>query len=103
MIVALNILLCFVLPGLFALAAAGLSLSAVRRHATIRQLVFTTFVWSANISSMTVLYQTLTAGQAVSPWPLLLIGFTVIFALAQFVVAAILGAAGRMGRKLATS
>ena len=103
MFAALHILVCFVIPGLFALAAAALSLSALRRHPTIRQLLFTAFVWSANVSSMTVLYQAMTAGQAVSPWPLLLIGFTVVFALVQFVVAAILGAVGRLGRKMATS
>ena len=102
MFAALNILICFIVPGLFALVAAALSISAVRRHPTIRQLVFTAFVWAANISSMTVLYQSMIAGEAVSPWPLLLIGFTVVFALTQFMIAAVLGAVGRLRRKMAT-
>ena len=101
MYAALNILFCFLVPCLFALGASYLSLSALRHHTTFRQLVFSAFVVMASVASVSVLFQDVFTGQAVSALPIALVSFCFIFSIGQFATAALLGAVGRLGQKMA--
>ncbi len=97
----LTILLCLLLPGLFAASACYLSLSALRRHITLRQLAFTALVLVANVTSMSLLFQGIYTGQPVAAIPFALISFTWVFSIGQFATAAMLGAVGRLRQKMA--
>jgi hypothetical protein len=98
MINAFTILAGFVFPMLLVLVASAMSLLALRQHLTVRQLLFTSLVLVTGVSSIALMYGSLAEQHAIAVWPILLIGFTVIFSMMQFGMALLLSAVTRLRR-----
>lgn len=102
MIAAITLTAGFVLPMLIALLAAMVSVSAFRRHMTLKQLLFSTAVVGAGIVSGMQIVDSLSSGGSYSAWPLLLIALALLFAVIQMGMAIVFGAVTRL-RQLAAA
>ncbi len=98
MIAAFTIIAGFVFPMMLALMASALSLAALKRHLTVRQILLTALVLTAGVASVTIMYSSLTEHNSIAIWPLLVIGGTVIFSILQFGTALILGTVTQLRR-----
>lgn len=101
MFAAITILFCFLVPSVFAFGSIAISISAVRRHVSRRQLVAAAFVMAANVSSVSVLFRDVYTGDSISILPLVMIGTLFVLSIGQFATASVFGAIGRLRQRLA--
>ncbi len=98
MLAALTIVAGFVFPLILFLVAAALTLAALQRHLTVRQLLLTTLVLTTGIAAVTMMFGSLAEHHSIAVWPLLIIIATVVFSFIQFGAALLLGAIARLRR-----
>ena len=105
MLAAFAIIAGFVFPIILALTAAALSLAAVKRHVTVRQILLTGLVWISSVAAVVAMTGNLANENSLAGWPLVVLAVTLIFSIFQFAAALLLGAVARLkhlaGRQLA--
>jgi len=100
MFAALNMLFCFLAPTLVSMAACAISVSALRRHVTGKQLLFSACVLAASVINVSTLYELVMTGQGSVLLSLALVGFTFMFSVGQFATAALFGGLSRLRQKM---
>lgn len=101
MFTTLTLVAGFLFPAMVAIAAILLSINAACRHMTLRQILMTAAVLGSSIAAVSMMYESISQSQTVAVWPVLLIGATALFALAQFALAIVFASLTRL-RQLAS-
>jgi hypothetical protein len=98
MSLTLHILICLLIPGSIAIAAALLTISACYQRPTVGQLARTILLLAVNMAAVVLLFQKTINGEGAMLVPVAVICTAFAFAMFQFATALLFGAVDRLRR-----